>query len=135
MRHVAPSRVLFVCAGNTCRSPLAAALANASLPGAVAESAGTHPGFTVAGHTVTLARELAQVDLSSHQPRGVDAVSLDSFDLVVALDALVADDISELLSRDSRLVTWHVSDPYGGDLDVYRRCAVEINALISDLDT
>lgn len=128
------SRVLFVCAGNTCRSPIAAALARARFPDAVVESAGTYPGFAVAQNAVALARELTNIDLSSHEPRDVHTVSLGSFDLVVALDATVADDVSNILPDGVRLVTWDVSDPYGGDLEAYRRSAVEIGSALSDLD-
>lgn len=131
---MARSRVLFVCAGNTCRSPLAAALASARFPGTVAESAGTHPGFAVAGNAMALARELAEVELSSHTPRDLGTVNLELFDIVVALDATVSGDIADRLPSGVRLVTWQVSDPYGGDLEAYRRCAVEIDSLLSELD-
>lgn len=127
------TRVLFVCAGNTCRSPLAAALANSRLTRVSAESAGTHPGYAVAANTVFLAAELAGVDLADHKPREVSDVALASFDLIVALDDTVADHLVAMLPKAVPLVSWSVRDPYGGSLDDYRRCADDIIARFPEL--
>jgi protein-tyrosine-phosphatase len=126
-------RVLFVCAGNTCRSPLAAALANRWMPCVSAESAGTHPGYAVAANTVVLAAELAGVSLADHQPRDVSGLLLESFDLIVALDDLVAHDLVAMLPQAAQLVNWSLPDPYGESLEVYRRCADEITARLGEL--
>lgn len=91
-----------------------------------AESAGLLPGFAVAANTVVLAAELANADLSRHQPRGLDDVELDSFDIVVALDATVTERLESILNDLARLVRWSIPDPYGGSMEDYRRSADEI---------
>lgn len=128
------SRILFVCAGNTCRSPLAAALANGRLQGVTAESAGTYPGFAVAENSVSLASELAGVDISEHQPRDVRELELSSFDVVIALDESIAAELEAVpLPPSCRLVRWDVRDPYGETMDGYRLCAEQIAAALDEL--
>lgn len=126
-------RILFVCSGNTCRSPLAAALANSHLRGITAESAGTLPGYSVAKHTVELAADLVNVDLATHVPRDVRDLELDSFDIVVALDSMTANDLKDVLAPSQRLVCWEVRDRYRGTLDDYRRCAEQIAVRLPEL--
>lgn len=126
-------RVLFVCGGNTCRSPLAAALAARYLPGVAADSAGVAPGYAIAAHTVALAEELVGADLSEYPPRAVHDVDVHSYEIVVALDSMVANALAGDLSPLQRLVTWEIKDPYGGTLEDYRRTAEEIIERLSDL--
>ncbi len=128
------SRILFVCLGNTCRSPLAAALAHRYLPGIDAESAGIAPGGRAADLSVTLAKDLAGSDISAHQPRNVRDLDLDGFDLIVAMDPTVATELVDLVP-DERLITWTVRDPVGGTLDDYRQCADQITGLLAELPT
>lgn len=130
---VTERRILFVCAGNTCRSPLAAALAMHHLPNVAAESAGTYPGYSVAPHTVALAAELADIDLISHLPRDVRDVDLASFDLIVALDSMVAEDLKDVLPPGEQVISWGIRDPFGETLDVYRACADEILRRLPEL--
>lgn len=127
-------RVLFVCAGNTCRSPLAAALARKHLPEVAAESAGITPGFGIAEHTVVLAAELAGIDLGDYVPRDIADVNVHSFETVIALDRLVADALKDQLSSSQRLILWDIEDPYGGTMENYRRTAEEILSRLPDID-
>lgn len=66
-------RLLFVCYGNTCRSPMAEGLAKKILEyKAQVESDGLAPVFDGATpETITVMRELFQVDISTHQTRNV----------------------------------------------------------------
>jgi protein-tyrosine phosphatase len=87
-------RVLFVCYGNSCRSPLAegvfrAKLAEAGLLGAVVvDSAGTNagdPGAPPDWRARRVAREHG-VSIRDVRARSFDTSDFDRFDLVVALD-------------------------------------------------
>ena len=71
MREV-PNVILFVCSGNTCRSPLAAALA--CVHGVDARSAGLNadPGDPAAPEAVRVAKRYG-ADLSAHEARNVQA--------------------------------------------------------------
>jgi protein-tyrosine phosphatase len=133
--------ILFVCTGNTCRSPLAAALcrkrladrlecAVADLPsrGFEVTSAGLAAmrGEPAAADAVTVAHELG-ADLSDHASRPATADLLSDADMIVGMTAGHLQGLAgfagpgirtRLLCGDSDL-----SDPIGGDLTVYQACA------------
>lgn len=132
MIHGMSSRILFVCAGNTCRSPIAAALAAIALPQATVESAGCLPGYAVAENAVLVVREMTRADISGHRPRDVAQVDLADFDLIVALDNGAAKELPVMPCGVTLLVR-HVRDPYGNSLDDYRQCAQALRTLIEEL--
>jgi protein-tyrosine-phosphatase len=85
--------ILFVCTGNRCRSPLAAAIFSNRLreknliDAWCVESAGT---WTQSGLSADpLAQKAAQeigLDLQDHCTRSIDQISLDRFDLIVVME-------------------------------------------------
>lgn len=82
-----PERIVFVCTGNSARSPFAAALWNdgaekTRAPELRASSAGTHPAPAPSEKAVRTAGNYG-VDLSSHTPRRVEGLS--AGDLVIAV--------------------------------------------------
>ena len=127
------SRLLFVCAGNTCRSPMAAALAASLFPQADVESAGSWPGAVVAPKAVSVIKEVTGIDISGHRPRDVAQVDLTEFDRIIVLDREAAAELAPAVPSDVTLVVRHVQDPYGGSLDDYRQCAQVLRALIEEL--
>lgn len=83
-------KVLFVCSGNICRSPMAAAyLRHQGVPGGLArlvvESAGTLgiEGAPASAEAIAVAASYG-VDLTGHRSRGLTHAALRSADLVVA---------------------------------------------------
>ncbi|HEX7255597.1 MAG TPA: hypothetical protein VF236_06685 [Gaiellaceae bacterium] len=121
-------RVLFVCTGNTCRSPFAAAVARRE--GHVdAESAGLAPstGDEPPDDAITVARELG-FDLSSHHARPLTEDLLERADVVVGMTAA---HVSVLEGRGARgkarlLGEADVDDPIGRGRDAYRRAYAKI---------
>lgn len=96
-------RVVFVCSGNSARSPLAAALwsQNSRI---LATSAGTHPAAAISSKAIATA-ERHGLHFDPHTPRSLDGV-LDAEDLVVA----VCDRAHEAL-RSSDALHWSVPNP------------------------
>ncbi len=90
--------VLFVCAANRCRSPLAAArlrqlLAQHAAPGVWrVESAGLYAqtGQPATPPTQTVAAEYG-LDLTDHRSRPLDAMTLDEFAWIVVMEEIQAD--------------------------------------------
>lgn len=79
--------ILFVCSGNTCRSPLAAVLADARWQGRPpCASAGldASPGSPATAESCDQARERG-LDLSRHRSRSLDAALLDEADWVLLM--------------------------------------------------
>ncbi|MDW5377036.1 low molecular weight protein-tyrosine-phosphatase [Halomonas sp. HP20-15] len=80
------SRLLVVCTGNTCRSPVAAALLRARLPALTIESAGLG---ALVGHGVEpTSRELAEregLNVESHRARQVTQEMIQWADLVLVM--------------------------------------------------
>lgn len=151
----APIRLLFVCTGNTCRSPMAAVIARA---GAAArdmrvdvDSAGlmAGPGMPAAEHARTVAAARG-VDLSGHRAASVTPDSLGLADLVLGMTARHVDAlrvagpgvdvrlVTDFLPEDHPLAGVPVADPYGGDLGEYEetweQLEVAIGALLDHLD-
>lgn len=80
------SRLLVVCTGNICRSPVAAALLRARLPSLAIESAGL--GALVGQGIEPTARELAEkqgLDVGSHRARQVTQEMIQWADLVLVM--------------------------------------------------
>ncbi|MCB9629985.1 MAG: arsenate reductase ArsC [Sandaracinaceae bacterium] len=110
--------VLFVCAHNSARSPMAEALARVRLPASVhVTSAGRDPSLAVHPLAVETLREEDRLDLSGHQPRRLDAVDLGRVDLVVSL---AGRDALEGLPRGIERLHWDTEDPTLVSFDVRR---------------
>ena len=90
-----PESVLFICLGNICRSPYAAAVARRLVPAGVrVESAGfIGPGRPSPVEAVTAAGE-RDIDLTPHRSQSVTPEILQSTDLVVVMDQAQRDRIA-----------------------------------------
>jgi len=140
------TKILLVCTGNICRSPLAAALLQRALTergveGMDVSSAGTGAwdGAPVSegAYLVGLERGL---DLSAHRARLLTRELIEEADLVLTMARHHRARVDELGGEGRVFVLGEyagregdeaeVSDPFGGDLEVYRDTCVELEALI-----
>ena len=131
-------RILFVCYGNMCRSPMAEGLARKMLARqADVESAGTnaHSG-NASSHAIEVMHASFGVDISSHRSRNVRDVAVNDFDYVVAMDDTVADDLRSMYPDiNPRLITWEIDDPIGRGVEAYESCVREIQKHVEDFST
>ena len=127
------SSILFVCYGNTCRSPMAEGLAKKILGDRVRiESAGLTPVFDgAAPEAVHVLLEMYGIDIFSHRTRNITDVPLDEFDRIIVLDAAVYETLLRRYSiLSDKFVLWDIEDPFGKDLDAFKKTAASIQRKI-----
>ena len=143
--------ILFVCAGNICRSPMAewqlkALLWENAITGMQVGSAGliALPGNTASFNAVRVAKENS-ISLEEHKARPITAELIDNADLVLVMESyqgheLIADhpQASEkilLLRHFARYGSRErgISDPYGRNLEAYRFCFEDIKECVESL--
>lgn len=119
-------RVLFVCTGNTCRSVMAEYIARRRFYKQLeVASAGIDPGAVDDAANAIYTLQRCDIDASGHRPRNVKDVNVADYDLIVAMDNYVAQEIGRLfpILQSERIMRWKINDPYGDDLEEYDRCA------------
>jgi protein-tyrosine-phosphatase len=140
-------RILMVCSGNTCRSPLAAAMLNAKLA-AVPElaeisvaSAGTSAlaGAPASEGSYLIAIERG-LDLSDHRSHLLTRDQVKSADLILTMTEPQAERVASLggamkvhtlpaFARHSD-ARREVVDPFGGDVEGYREVGAHLEMLL-----
>jgi protein-tyrosine-phosphatase len=139
-----PKRIVFLCYGNICRSPLAAKLAEQKLSGIAIESAGFHEpvGRSSPEKMLRIAGAFG-VDLSQHRSARVTRQQLLAADLVIAMDLenmkLLKRDCPEALPRTTLLglfadsASVSIADPYLADEAATRKICDRVRSGIEGL--
>ncbi len=126
------TRVLFVCIGNMCRSPMAEGFAH-KYGSDILEvySAGTHATGRVSEDSIEIMREL-KIDISRGTSNGLDAVPLADMDVVISMAPTRA---RALVPRGfaGQTIDWKVEDPVGKSLPVFRRVRDQLDVLVKKL--
>ena len=148
LRHQ-PRRICFVCTGNTCRSPMAEAVASrliaedSSLCGMEAFSRGLYAneGDPISTQAV-LALEDADVapvaprDYHSHTAHSLRAEEAERYDLLIGMTGAHAMELMmrfPMLAQRITCMPVPIPDPFGGDLATYRACLSEIRKGVTTL--
>lgn len=148
MTRSRPRRVLIVCSGNTCRSPMAAALLSRALEengaaGIHVASAGTGAweGAPASEGAYLVLLENG-VDLSHHRAQVLTGELVSEADVILTMSRAHLARVRELGGggRAHLLAEYagaggeaELSDPYGGDLDAYRETYRRLAALMPSL--
>ncbi len=131
-------KILFVCSGNTCRSPMAEGIARKILGSDVhVESAGTHAHIRdpPSANAVKTIRDEFGADISSHRSRNVKDAHIEDYDYIIPMNDLIGDDLRKSYPNlgEKLLPSWGIDDPYGGDLYTYEETATRIQKHMRDL--
>jgi arsenate reductase len=129
---MSPQNLLFICFANTCRSPMAEAIAR-GLGGDMVSvfSAGLRPTGRVAPLSIATLSWLG-FDPSGLRSKGFDAVPVRDMDYIVSL--MGPHGLLELPGDlHAERIVWEIRDPYGEDESVYRATARTLQQRIKRL--
>ena len=145
-------KVLFVCTGNTCRSPMAEVIFNALAQEKDLDWRAESAGVAAVGNRPASPNAIQAVaelglDLNKHCTRFLPALDLNEYQLFVGLseehaDILRSIGIPEGMVRvlyrapnveDIYDLRTDIVDPYGGDLNAYRKCRDDIVGAVKTL--
>lgn len=133
MEQSAKKKILIICTGNTCRSPMAEYIARN-----LAEQRGLSDQFeihsaglqaepeTSAAENAILALEEIGIDLTKHVPTPISAYRPTEFDEIYVMTypqkRAVLNLGQNVRNYQNKVTVINMPDPYGKDLDTYRQC-------------
>jgi len=137
--------ILFVCTGNTCRSPMAEALLKHKMENVSVQSAGVfaHPHVQASDHAITALKEKGIT--CKHKSQQITDELLDWTDIVLTMTLAHKQMLREqyptysekyftlkqyVQNREDDSPLDDVIDPFGGSLETYNRTLTELEHLI-----
>ncbi|MGQ9460009.1 MAG: arsenate-mycothiol transferase ArsC [Candidatus Bathyarchaeaceae archaeon] len=132
-------KILFVCTGNSYRSPVAEALLKKIQGDLKVESAGTQPAGMIASNAKKFLERENALEKLKRMPEGIDEKNLEEYDLIVAMKQNHKNEILRRFPQmEDRIEVWNIDDPiylpYGSDEEVFeeiKRKVIELAKSIS----
>lgn len=121
-------KILFLCTGNTCRSPMAQAIFDKKAKerglSVISDSAGisAFTGDRASEKTISLMKERG-IDLSSHRSRRFSEYMADEYDYFVCMTREQSEAIAPFVNEERILVGEEIWDPGDDSMAIYRLCA------------
>ncbi len=126
--------VVFVCTGNTCRSPMAEGYLKSKKPtGYEITSRGlATDGSPAALNSVNVMLE-AGIDITKHISKQMSYTDADRADVIVCMSSSHADTLEALGVDKLKCYVLGIGDPFGGDINLYRECRDNIFEAVDEL--
>lgn len=137
-------KILFICTGNTCRSPMAEGLAREMFGDLAKISSAGMAAWEeeeISAHALEILKE-QNVDLTKHRARRITEELIAEADWVIPMTLAQEEGIKRLFPQYAPktrcLGNWgdhkrDIRDPWMGSLDSYRQTAKEISELLNVL--
>ena len=131
-------KILFVCTGNSYRSPIAEALLKKVRGDLEIESTGTYPAGVIASNANKFLKKENALKNLKGAPEGIDRKNLEEYDLIIAMKQ---NHKNEILRRypqmEDRIQVWNIDDPiylsYGSDKEVFEEIKRKVSELVESI--
>ena len=131
-------KIMFICSGNTCRSPLAEGLFKKYLKEnnitdieVSSAGVGAFPGDAVSINSILVAGSRG-VDISNYRARNINPEHLLTTDLFFCM----SESHKAVLSRhcdSEKIFVLNIADPFGRPIEVYEECAKQIESKFPEI--
>lgn len=143
------NNIIFVCTGNTCRSPMAEALMkkllkenNIANVNVVSRGLSVFENSPASENSISVIKKY-NIDLTSHRAKLLSPNEVQSFDLILTMSESHKNSIISIFPDiENKVFTMYefsfgkredISDPFGGDIEVYEKCLDEIYMCVKQI--
>jgi protein-tyrosine-phosphatase len=134
-------KVLFVCSGNSYRSPVAEALLHKyARTGVEADSAGTSPINYISSNAREFLEKEGATQFLKKYPEDIDSKRLQGYDLILVMELKHKFSVLQRCPECAgRIEVWNIDDPYDTTMkyeeEIYRQIKTKVQQLAKQLES